>query len=168
MMTTSRSNRTAFAGSCLGPLDRRASKSGRCSGKGWNRYGRSRSLFSSIAVASVLILMVAASLSAAQATYPPPRKADDKNAPKRLTGQVVNTEKIGLSGAVVYLKDQRTSAVKTDISDERGGYVFSGLDLHTDYEVYAEFKGTSSVKRTVSEFDTRKDIYLVLEIGATP
>ena len=107
------------------------------------------------------------SAAGGQVQFPGPKKDNDKNAPKNLTGQVVDKEGKGLADAVVYLKDKRTLEVKTHISDERGGYRFSGLDPNTDYEVRAESNGLTSPKRTVSSFDNRKDIYLVLEIGST-
>ena len=101
-----------------------------------------------------------------QAQFPEPKKGNDKNAPKNLTGQVVDKVGKGLAEAIVYLKDKRTLEVITHISDERGNYRFSSLDPNTDYEVHAELKGASSSKRSVSSFDGRKEVYLVLEIGA--
>ena len=107
------------------------------------------------------------SASTSQAQFPWPKKNNDKNAPKNLTGQVVDKEGKGLAEAIVYLKDKRTLEMKTHISDERGNYRFSGLDPNTDYEVHAELKGTASSKRSVSSFDGRKEVYLVLEIVAS-
>lgn len=105
------------------------------------------------------------SAAGGQAQFPGPKKDNDKNAPRNLTGQVVDKEGKGVADAIVYLKDKRTLEVKTHISDERGGYRFSGLDPNTDYEVRAESKGLASPKRTVSSFDDRKEIYLLLEVG---
>ena len=127
-----------------------------------------------VAVLVILLSGLAVAAPSGAAMNPPQfpgfkkDKGDDKNAPKNLTGQVVDKEGKGLAQAVIYLKDKRTLEVKTHISDERGNYRFSGLDPNTDYEVHAEFKGASSSKRSASSFDGRKEVYLVLEIGTPP
>jgi Carboxypeptidase regulatory-like domain len=94
--------------------------------------------------------------------YPPPPKA--QAAIKSLVGEVVSEQGAKLSQAVVHLKDKKTLEVKTRISDSEGKYVFRGLGRDADYEVHAEFQGTSSPSRNVSHFDDRDEIYLVLEI----
>jgi Carboxypeptidase regulatory-like domain len=94
--------------------------------------------------------------------YPPPPKA--QAAIKSLVGEVVSAKGDKLSQAVVHLKDKKTLEVKTRISDAQGKYVFRGLDRNADYEVHAEYKGASSPNKTVSQFDNRDEIYLVLEI----
>jgi carboxypeptidase family protein len=66
--------------------------------------------------------------------------------------------------AVVFLKNTRTNAVRSYISDDQGNYRFSGLDPNTDYEIYAEKDGAKSATRTVSSFDSKKDIVLNLKI----
>lgn len=100
-----------------------------------------------------------------QFQYPPPKKDNDANKQKNLSGQVVDKSGKGLAEAVVYLKDKKSLAMKTHISDDKGSYRFSGLDPNTDYEVHAEYKGTSSAKRSVSSFDDRKEVYLALEVN---
>jgi hypothetical protein len=69
-----------------------------------------------------------------------------------------------LSGSVVFLKNMRTNMVRSSYTDDTGSYRFSGLDPNSDYELYAEKEGTKSSTRTVSNFDSRKDIVLNLKI----
>ena len=103
-----------------------------------------------------------------QARFPrPPDTRVDPRAPKTLTGQVVDKEGKGLAQAVVHLKNQRTLEVQTRISDNEGKYRFNGLNPETDFAVHAEFRGGSSPTRTVSSFDEKKDVYLVLEIDTS-
>jgi hypothetical protein len=103
--------------------------------------------------------------AAPQVRFPrPPDGRVDPRAPKTLTGQVVDKEGKGLPQAVVYLKNQRTLEVRTHISDGEGKYRFNGLNPETDFAVHAEHRGASSPTRTVSSFDDKKDVYLVLEI----
>ena len=66
---------------------------------------------------------------------------------------------------VVYLVNTKTQAVKTYIADDAGNYRFSGLDPNVDYEVHAESGDMTSAKRTVSSFDSRRDVELVLKLA---
>jgi len=114
-------------------------------------------------------LLVSPSLAATspspQARFPrPPDGRVDPRAPKTLTGQVVDKEGKGLAQAVVYLENQRTKEIRTHISDDEGNYRFNGLNPENDFSVHAEHHGASSSTRTVSSFDEKKDVYLVLEI----
>jgi Carboxypeptidase regulatory-like domain len=79
-------------------------------------------------------------------------------------GAVLDKGENPVSSAVVYLKNVRTLAVKTYISDRAGEYRFSGLDPNVDYEVHAESESLSSNTRTVSSFDSRKDIVISLKL----
>lgn len=81
-------------------------------------------------------------------------------------GQVVDKEENPVrDGAIVYLKNQKTGVVKTFIAEDSGEYRFSGLDPNVDYEVHAEHKELASAKRTVSSFDSRKEIVIHLKLN---
>lgn len=69
-----------------------------------------------------------------------------------------------IPSAVVFLKNTRTNAVRSYIADEEGNYRFSGLDPNVDYEVHAEKDGAKSAVRTVSSFDSKKEITLNLKL----
>jgi Carboxypeptidase regulatory-like domain len=79
-------------------------------------------------------------------------------------GVVLDKSDAGIASAVVFLKNTRSNAIRSYISDEQGNYRFSGLDPNTDYEVHAEKDGSQSQTRTVSSFDSKKDIVLNLKI----
>jgi Carboxypeptidase regulatory-like domain len=87
-------------------------------------------------------------------------------ATRTLQGQVANGSDAPLSGAVVYLKNTKTLAVRTYISDNSGGYKFTSLSPNVDYEVYAEFKGAKSDNKTLSAFDSRPTAVINLKINA--
>jgi hypothetical protein len=59
----------------------------------------------------------------------------------------------------------KSQAVKTYIADEAGNYRFSGLDPNVDYELHAEHDGLTSSTRTISSFDSRRDIEVVLKLS---
>lgn len=79
-------------------------------------------------------------------------------------GVVLDKSDSPISESVVFLKNTRTNAVRSSYTDNSGSYRFSGLDPNADYEVHAEKEGAKSTTRTVSSFDSRKDIVLNLKI----
>lgn len=83
---------------------------------------------------------------------------------RTVRGAVLDKAENPVSSAIVYLKNVRTLAVKTYISDKSGEYRFSGLDPNVDYEVRAERDNLISNTRTVSSFDSRKDIVISLKL----
>jgi hypothetical protein len=79
-------------------------------------------------------------------------------------GTVVDKQDSAIDSAVVYLKNLHTQDIKTYISDNQGEYRFSGLDLNIDYEIHAEHQGMTSATRSISSFDTRKDVSMTLKV----
>jgi hypothetical protein len=83
---------------------------------------------------------------------------------RTVRGIVVDKSDNPLSGSVVFLKNTRTNSVRSSYTDDTGSYRFSGLDPNADYELHAEKDGAKSTTRTVSSFDSRKQIDLNLKI----
>jgi hypothetical protein len=69
-------------------------------------------------------------------------------------------------GAIVYIKNGKTLEVRTYISSDDGSYRFGQLNPDADYTVWAEYQGKKSKERTVSAFDTKKVLTIVLRISA--
>jgi hypothetical protein len=88
----------------------------------------------------------------------------DASPARSLTGHVLNRQDQAVTEAVVYLKNTKTLAIRTYISDPDGSYHFPGLSPNIDYEIYAEFKGVHSDTKTLSAFDNRKQIDITLRI----
>lgn len=84
---------------------------------------------------------------------------------RTVRGQVFDKQENVLPKSVIYLKNTRTQTVKTHIADDEGKYRFSGLDPNVDYEIHAEHDGQTSQTRTVSSFDSRKEIILNLKVN---
>ena len=94
-------------------------------------------------------------------------RAQDKKREAQLRtvhGLVTDKSDGPISGSVVFLKNMLTNTVRSSYTDETGSYRFSGLDPNADYELHAEKEGAKSATRTVSSFDTRKDITLNLKM----
>jgi len=87
---------------------------------------------------------------------------------RTVRGTVTDRDENPVAAAVVYLKNVKTQTVKTSIADDDGAYRFSGLDPNVDYEVHAEHEDRSSPTRTVSSFDSRKEIVIQLKLSKKP
>ncbi len=83
---------------------------------------------------------------------------------RTVRGIVTDKSETPLPNSVVFLKNLRTNAVRSSFADSDGNYRFSGLDPNVDYEVHAELEGAKSQVKTVSSFDSRKEITLNLKI----
>ncbi len=83
---------------------------------------------------------------------------------RTVRGVVTDKSDSPISGSVVFLKNMRTNSVRSNYTDDTGSYRFSGLDPNADYEVHAEKEGAKSPVKTVSSFDSRKDMVLNLKI----
>ena len=83
---------------------------------------------------------------------------------RTLTGRVFSSADQPVQKAIVYLKNTKSLAVRTYISDVDGSYHFPALAPNVDYEVYAEFNGTRSDTKTLSAFDDRKIFNVTLRL----
>lgn len=91
----------------------------------------------------------------------------DKKAEAQLRtvrGGVLDKDENPAPSSVVYLVNVRSQAVKTLFADDAGRYRFSGLDPNVDYEIHAEHGDMMSATRTVSSYDTRRDIEVTLKL----
>lgn len=111
----------------------------------------------------LVLAMVLLAFGTALAANPFDKK-DKGDSGKLLTGRVSDKQDNPLEGAVVYLSNTRTHAVKTFICSADGVYRFPALSQNDDYEVYAQLKGKKSDTKTVSQFDNRGQVMINLKI----
>jgi hypothetical protein len=107
---------------------------------------------------------VGAALIAAPLLRAQPSPAVERERVKNVTGTVVDKSEKPLSGVVVYLKNTKTLAVKSFISQDNGEFRFNALSTNVDYELYAEFNGTRSSTKTISSFDSKTNVTFTLKI----
>jgi hypothetical protein len=119
-----------------------------------------------LAVAAICALSMSVLLTSALASpFGPPYK-DKEPQSKVLVGKILDAGDNPLAGAVVYLTNTRTRAVKTYIAGKDGDYRFPGLTENTEYEVYAQYQGHKSDTKSVSQFDSRVTVNVNLKIDA--
>jgi hypothetical protein len=88
----------------------------------------------------------------------------DKAQGRLLFGKVLDQQDNPVVGAIVYLTNTRTHAVKSYIVGQDGTYRFPALSATVDYEVYAQRNKGKSDTKSVSQFDDRSQVYIDLKI----
>jgi hypothetical protein len=115
-----------------------------------------------------LYLQVSFSLVLVAMSFATHLSAQDKKADAQLRtvhGSVIDSGENPVASSIVYLVNVKNQAVKTYIADDTGSYRFSGLDPNTDYELHAEHSELTSATRTVSSFNSSRDIEVVLKLS---
>ncbi|HEX4378406.1 MAG TPA: carboxypeptidase-like regulatory domain-containing protein [Candidatus Acidoferrum sp.] len=124
-----------------------------------------KSRLRAFSVGLAFLLIATLSVAAAQ-----PAAQQDKEAAKHeaslksVRGLISDKAESPMPASVVFLKNMRSNAIRSYISDDAGNYRFSGLDPNVDYEIHAEKDGAKSQTRTISSFDSKKEIVLNLKI----
>lgn len=113
-----------------------------------------------IRLAALLVLSVATvgvmPLVCAYAQHAPTQRV--------IQGRVENKAGAAIKGAIVYLKDDRSSTVKSAITSDDGTYRFGQLSLSTDYEIWAAVNGKKSPTKSISSFDDKPQFTITLKI----
>ncbi len=111
-------------------------------------------------MACLTAALLCASLGMAQSKK---KGSDDES--RTVQGTVTMTDGTLATGAEVQLKNTKTLQVRSYVTQKDGTYFFHGLNSNTDYEVKAQVSGVWSSTRTVSSYDSRKDVRLDLKIN---
>ncbi|MBZ5567459.1 MAG: carboxypeptidase-like regulatory domain-containing protein [Acidobacteriia bacterium] len=115
-------------------------------------------------IAALAVLLSGTPMVRAQAIHGGDATSDKESQVRALTGEVMDSRDQPIAGAIVYLKNTKTMAVKTYIVGQDGVYRFNALSSNVDYEVYAEHNNKKSDTKTLSSFDSRKTAYINLKI----
>jgi hypothetical protein len=83
---------------------------------------------------------------------------------RTLQGKVLSNSDKPLSGAIVYLKDDRTNSIRSFISTSDGSYHFGQLARDTDYQVWARYKNAKSDTKGISSYDSRDKVVINFRI----
>lgn len=83
---------------------------------------------------------------------------------KNVQWKVLDGQSAPISGAIVYLENTRNNSIKTFISTANGSFRFADLAADTDYTLWAAYHGKKSAQKTISSFDTKKQVDVDLKI----
>jgi hypothetical protein len=72
-------------------------------------------------------------------------------------GSVVDGDASPVTGATVFLKNQKTKAIRSYTSAKDGRFHFAQVNMAEDYDLWAEKDGKKSGTKTVSSWDARKE-----------
>jgi hypothetical protein len=116
---------------------------------------------------TVLLVLISASFATAQIKFgggSPPEKREKPITSRVLIGQVTDKNDQPVPEAIVYLKDTKTIAVKSYVSQKDGTYRFNALSVNNDYEVYAQKNDKKSPVKKLSQFDSRAEPRINLKV----
>jgi len=80
---------------------------------------------------------------------------------------VCSNEGAPIQGAVVYLQDSKSLAVKSYLSDAQGHFHFRQLSMTLDYDLWAELNGKRSKTKSISQFNSKTDLQYKLTLSVT-
>jgi hypothetical protein len=83
---------------------------------------------------------------------------------RTIQGKVVDDTGTPVQSATVFLKNDKTRNVKSFTSTADGSFRFAQVGMVDDYEVWAEHTGHKSPVKTVSSFDSRKEVDFELKL----
>ncbi|HTX78004.1 MAG TPA: carboxypeptidase-like regulatory domain-containing protein [Terracidiphilus sp.] len=79
-------------------------------------------------------------------------------------GVVQDANSAEVSGATVFLRNTKTKSIRSYTTEAGGKFRFVQVNMSEDYDLWAEKDGHKSANKTVSSWDTRKDVEEILKL----
>lgn len=83
---------------------------------------------------------------------------------RSVAGTVVDGASNPVNAATVFLRNQKTKAIRSYTSESDGRFHFAQVSMSEDYDLWAEKDGKKSAVKTVSSWDARKEFETELKI----
>ena len=83
---------------------------------------------------------------------------------RTVTGAVLTSDSQPVPGATVFLKNQKTKAIRSFTSSRDGRFHFAQVNMSSDFDLWAEKDGRKTAVKTVSSWDARKDFETELRL----
>ena len=83
---------------------------------------------------------------------------------RTVSGSILDESSQPVVGATVFLKNEKTKAIRSYISTAGGHFRFSQVDMSVDFDLWAEKAGKKSATKTVSSWDDRKEVVSELKL----
>ena len=110
-------------------------------------------------------VLAAVLLAGAVAGFAQDKKKKGGDQTRSVQGVVRAADDSAVNGAVVYLENTKSMQIRSFITQKQGAYQFFDLSPDIDYKLRAEYQGTSSTTRTLSSFDSTKDVVINLKLN---
>jgi hypothetical protein len=117
------------------------------------------------------LVAVVVSFLAAVAVFGSPRSAllapaawGQNIGERTVSGTVLNANSEPVVGATVFLKNEKTKAIRSYASTADGHFHFAQVDMSIDFDLWAEKDGKKTATKTVSSWDDRKDFISDLKL----
>ncbi len=107
--------------------------------------------------AATLISFVLALGMVPCAQFAPFAAAQNLSGERTVSGTVLSASSKAVSGATVFLKNEKTKSIRSFTSLANGHFHFAQVDKDQDYDLWAEKDGKKSAVKTVSSWDSRTD-----------
>ena len=76
---------------------------------------------------------------------------------RTVSGSVLDDRSAPVGGATVFLKNEKTKAIRSYTSAADGRFRFAQVNMSDDYELWAEKDNRKTAVKTVSSWDARKE-----------
>lgn len=83
---------------------------------------------------------------------------------RTVSGSVLDSSSNPVSGAIVFLKNEKTKAIRSFTSLQNGHFYFAQVNKDTDYNLWAEKNGKKTAVKTVSSWDARTEFVTDLKM----
>ncbi len=83
---------------------------------------------------------------------------------RAVNGTVVDGDSAAVSGATVFLQDEKTKSIRSYTTTKEGRFRFTQVNMPEDYDLWAEKDGKKSATKTISSWDTRKEVEVELKL----
>lgn len=79
-------------------------------------------------------------------------------------GMVVNADSAAVNSATVFLRNSKTKTIRSYTTEKSGRFRFVQVNMSDDCDLWAEKNGEKSATKTISSWDTRKDVEEILKL----
>lgn len=83
---------------------------------------------------------------------------------RAINGVVLDANSAAVSGATVFLRNTKTKSIRSYTSAQDGRFRFVQVNMSDDFDLWAEKDGKKSASKTISSWDTRKEVEVSLRL----
>jgi Carboxypeptidase regulatory-like domain len=83
---------------------------------------------------------------------------------RTVTGTVLNADSAPVTGATVFLRNEKTKTIRSYSTAADGHFHFAQVDMTADFDLWAEKDTHKSAVKTVSSWDARKEFVSDLKL----